>query len=287
MKRQVTIEKSTELGFCCGVRRAISLLEKSARSNHEIETLGPVVHNRQVVEELEDKGIRQVASLKDVRGRHVAITAHGTDPETINEIQSRGLEVVDTTCSIVKSAQKAAAKYAAEGYGIIIFGDPEHTEVRGITGWAGEKSLATTNPADIKRWKEMPKRLAVISQSTQSHSGFLKFIGKALEATLPRLREVHIVNTICEVTQQRQAAARELAGRCDLIIVVGGRNSANTRRLAETCGESARTYAVETASEIRREWLKGKKHIGIVAGTSTPDDVVNDVFKKLESLTAA
>jgi len=287
MKPRIIIEKSPELGFCCGVKRAISLLEKAAGTNGKIETLGPVVHNRQVVESLARKGIRQVSSLGDVKGKLVAITAHGTDPATLKAIQKQGLEVVDTTCSIVKSAQKAISRFARAGYGIVIFGDPEHTEVKGLLGWSGEKAKATTNADEVTVWREMPRRLAIVSQSTQSQAGFRDFVKKVLGISLTRLREIHIVNTICQVTHQRQDSARELAGRCDLMLVVGGRHSANTRRLAETCAKAAETHSIETADEISREWLKRKRHIGIVAGTSTPDNVIDEVAVRLKKLTSA
>ncbi|MEW6142695.1 MAG: 4-hydroxy-3-methylbut-2-enyl diphosphate reductase [Chloroflexota bacterium] len=287
MKPRIIIEKSPELGFCCGVKRAISLLEKAAGINGKIETLGPVVHNRQVVESLSKKGIRQVSSLGDVKGKLVAITAHGTDPVTLKAIQKRGLEVVDTTCTIVKSTQKAVSRFARAGYGIVIFGDPEHTEVKGLLGWSGEKAIATTKADDVAAWSETPRRLAIFSQSTQCQAGFRDFVKKVLSASFTRLREIHIVNTICQVTHQRQESAQELAGRCDLMLVVGGKNSANTRRLAETCAKEAETHSIETADEIYGDWLKGKKHIGIVAGTSTPDDIVVEVAARLKKLTSA
>lgn len=287
MKPRIIIEKSPELGFCCGVKRAISLLEKAAGANGKIETLGPVVHNRQVVESLAKRGIRQVSSLRDVRGKLVAITAHGTDPATLKSIQKLGFGVIDTTCSIVKSTQKAISRFVRAGYGIVIFGDPEHTEVRGLLGWSGEKAIATINANDITTWSGIPRRLAIVSQSTQSQTGFRDFVKEVLGACLTRLREVHIINTICQITHQRQNSARELAGRCDLMLVVGGRHSANTGRLTETCAEAAETHSIETADEIRREWLKGKRHIGIVAGTSTPDDVIDKVAARLKKLTSA
>ncbi len=287
MKPPVIIEKSPDHGFCCGVKRAIGLLEKAAGAAGKIETLGPVVHNQQVVETLTNKGIRPVSSLRDVTGKVVAVTAHGTDPTTLKTLGARGLEVIDTTCAIVKSAQKAVSRFARDGYGIVIFGDSEHTEVKGLLGWSGEKARATTDASDIAAWRGMPRRLAIISQSTQSPARFREFVKKVLDASLMQLREIHIVNTICKVTHQRQNSARELAGRCDLMLVVGGRNSANTRRLAETCGELVETHSIETAKEIRREWLKGKKHIGIVAGTSTPDEVVDEAAARLKKLTSA
>lgn len=284
---RVVIEKASETGFCCGVKRAVRLLEEAAAANGKIETLGPVVHNRHVVDSLAKKGIRRVSSLRDVKGRLVAITAHGTDPATLKEIEGRRLNVIDTTCAIVKSAQRAVSRFVKAGYGIVIFGDPQHTEVKGLLGWSGEKGIATTDASGIIAWRDMPRRLAILSQSTQSHTGFASFIKEIIGASLGKLREVHIVNTICEVTHRRQISAQELARRCDLMIVVGGRDSANTRRLAESCGEVVETYPIETAGEIRREWLRGKKHIGIVAGTSTPDEAVNEVAGRLKELTGA
>ena len=280
------IEKASETGFCCGVRRAVDRLARAAQAGRRIETLGPVVHNPLVVAELARTGVSSVERLDDVRARVVAVTAHGTDPGTLAQIQARNLEVVDTTCSIVRSAQKAAARFARAGYGVLIFGEPDHPEVKGLVGWAGEQSLATTDPGLVGRWSALPARLAVVSQTTQTQQRFQKFLEKLIALVLPRVRELHVVNSTCRVTRERQVAAQELALRSDLVIVVGGRNSANTRRLAETCERMVETRMVESAEEIERGWLEGKSHIGIVGGTSTPDEAIDAVAERLGELTS-
>ena len=277
------IEKAHELGFCFGVRRAIKLIKQASIKHRGITTLGPIVHNRLVVDELAELGINSVATLAGVKGKSIAISSHGVSPHLLSRIVSRKLDVIDTTCPTVRSAQKAVKKLAEAGFGVIIFGEAEHPEVKGLLGWAGKNAFATMD-GDSLAHITLSKRLGIVSQTTQSRLQFADFVKKVISVVFPKVNELHIINTICDETQKRQQAAVELAHRSDLIIVVGGHNSANTKHLAEICSPLVETHQVETAAEIKRAWLNGKKHIGITAGTSTPDESIEGVLVKLQKL---
>jgi len=280
----VEIERAKELGFCFGVRRAVTILEKAARKRGEIATLGPIVHNPRVVEMLAERGVTVVDNLDEVKGDTLAITTHGIGSEVLADIKARQLSLIDTTCPIVRSAQKVAQKLAGAGFWVVIFGDATHPEVKGLLSWAGNKAVATLNNDEALNIVSMPQRLGILSQTTQSQSNFYNFVKEILGVALPETREVRVVNTICAATQKRQEVALELARRSELMIVVGGRNSANTQRLVEMCSSLAETYLVESASEINGGWLLDKNHIGITAGASTPDQVIEEVVSRLNSL---
>jgi 4-hydroxy-3-methylbut-2-enyl diphosphate reductase len=280
---KVKVKKARELGLCFGVRRAIEIINKAAREYQKIATLGPIVHNRLVVAKLADSGVKVVNELDQVQDRVIAITSHGIPPQLLSQIQARKFQVIDTTCPTVRSAQKAAKKLAQAGLRVIIFGEATHPEVKGLLGWAGNNAVATMKGEEIASL-EMPRRLGIISQTTQSHTKFVEFINEVIRAVLPDINELRIINTLCQETRKRQEAAIELAGKSDLMIVVGGHNSANTQRLAEVCSPIVETHLIETAAEIEKGWLSGKRHIGVTAGASTPDEAIDEVVRKLESL---
>lgn len=276
------IRKAKVLGFCVGVRRAVQIIEEEVQKG-PLETLGAVVHNPHVVERLEAQGARVIRSLDEAHSSRVAITAHGVGEDTYRELQERELEVIDTTCPIVSRAQRAARKLAEEGFDVVIFGEADHPEVRGILGWTRGRGVATLDPeAPLKIHR---RRVALLAQTTKGERAFVDFINRFLRKHIAELNEVRIVNTTCPETGKRYAAAEELAQWADLMLVVGGRNSANTRRLAETCSHAgAETYHIEDAAEIRREWLQGKERVGVTAGASTPDEAIEAVVRRVEEL---
>ena len=279
---KVEVKKAREFGLCFGVRRAIKIIEKATKEHQEIATLGPIVHNRLVVAKLAEMGIKVINELDQVQDRVIAISSHGAPPLLLSQIQARELRVIDTTCPIVRSAQKAAKKLAQAGLRVIIFGETTHPEVKGLLGWAGNNAIATLTGEKVARLK-LPRRFGIISQTTQSHAKFVEFINEVIRVVFPNVQEVHIINTLCQETQKRQEAAVELAGKSDLMIVVGGHNSANTKRLAEVCSPIVETHLIETAAEIQMGWLSGKQNIGVTAGASTPDEAIEEVVRKLES----
>jgi len=281
--QKIKIEKARELGFCFGVRRAIQIIETAARENKGIVTLGPIVHNRLVVAKLADMGVNIVSHINQVHDGIIAITSHGVPPDLLSQLQDQQIHIIDTTCPIVRSAQEAAKKLADAGFGIVIFGEATHPEVKGLLGWAGNSAIATMDGESINN-SGLPQRLGILSQTTQSRSKFAEFTDKVVSVTFPHFQELRIINSLCEETQKRQEAAIELAGKSDLMIVVGGLNSANTQRLAEVCSSLVETCSIETADEIKNSWISGKHYIGVTAGASTPDEAIAKVISKLESL---
>ncbi|MGA2368361.1 MAG: 4-hydroxy-3-methylbut-2-enyl diphosphate reductase [Dehalococcoidia bacterium] len=279
------IQKARELGFCFGVRRALRIIEGSADGKVKISTLGPIVHNKTVVARLKGMGVEVVDNVEDLKGGVIAISSHGVSPAAQGKIQAKGASVIDTTCPIVRSAQKAAQRLAQAGFGIIIFGEAKHPEVRGLLGWAGEKAIASMD-ADAVPLEGLPARIGILAQTTQSRAEFTAFISKLTGRLLPQTKEVRVVNTLCQETQKRQSAAEDIAGTSDLMIVVGGHNSANTRRLADVCSPIVETHHIENADEINDAWLKGKKAVGITAGASTPDEAIEQVIVKIRSVIA-
>jgi len=279
----VKISKAEKLGLCFGVKRAVKLLKEAATKYGEIETLGPVAHNRLLVEMLSDRGVKPIGHLEQARGRTLAITTHGTSPALLSEIKARRIRVIDTTCPIVRRAQNAARELAEAGFDVVIFGDEEHSEVKGLLGWAGDKGTAALDVRQIGRTAKSSSRLGVISQTTQTQSAFFKFVRQLMGVVGPKIEEIRIINTLCKVVQGQQEAAAKLAHQSELMIVIGGSNSANTRHLVEICSPLVETHSVETASEVESSWLAGKKHIGITAGASTPDEAVEALIARLSS----
>lgn len=278
--KPLQIEKASELGFCFGVRRAIKILQQAASKNQKICTLGPIVHNKRVISELENQGIYVIDDISRATGNAVVLSSHGVPPRLLEQIKAQGLTPIDTTCPNVRHAQEAARKLSQDGFSVIIYGEAAHPEVKGLLGWAGDGAIAMLHPGDLAREK-LSDRLGILSQTTQSETPFRDFIKGVMDLTFSELRELRILNTLCNETKKRQAAAMKLAHKNDMVIVVGGLNSANTRNLAEVCTPLVETHHIEDAREIKRSWLRGKRHIGVTAGASTPDAAIEEVISRL------
>jgi 4-hydroxy-3-methylbut-2-enyl diphosphate reductase len=288
------IEVAREIGLCFGVRRAITLLTEAASKYGKVEILGPVAHNQRLVQQLDKAGVKMVANLEDVRGEVIAIPTHGVGPDVLSKLEAPKLNIIDVTCPIVKRAQSAATKLARADFTVIIFGEAEHSEVKGLLGWTGGKGMAALSVNQIAsqanviaseaKQSLLSSRLGIISQTTQNKTSFTNFVNQVITTFIPKTSEISIINTLCQAIQTRLEAAIKLAQKSQLIIVIGGRNSANTKRLAEACSAIVETHPVETAEEIQKSWLTGKHHIGITAGASTPDEAIQEVIAKLNSL---
>jgi 4-hydroxy-3-methylbut-2-en-1-yl diphosphate reductase len=285
-KIKPVIEKAGKTGFCFGVRRAITLLEKVARERGGVETLGAVVHNQQVLQRLADIGVKVVNNIEEIKGDTVVTSSHGISPQMEANIRKLEKEIVSTTCNNVQRAQNAAARLEEAGFFVIVFGDAGHPEVKGILGWAKNRGLATTDEKVVAALDPFPGKLGILSQTTQVPTHFAEFVKKITELALWKNSEIQTINTICHDSPERQEAALELARRADLMLVVGGRSSANTNRIAELCAQVTETHLIETAADIKPAWLKGKNHIGVTSGASTAEDTVDEVMKKLQELTA-
>ncbi len=278
------IEKTGEIGFCFGVKRAIDILERVAGERGGVETLGAVVHNQQVLHRLAEIGVRVAQSIDDIQGDVVAVSSHGIAPKVEEEIRARHIEIVDTTCPFVHRLQTAARRLAKNGFLVIIYGDADHTEVKGVLGWADGKGLATLDDKIIAKLDPLPRRLGVLAQTTQIPAHFTEFVKRLIDSAFSRDSELRIIDTICHDIRKRQAQALELAGRVDLMLVIGGHSSANTNRLAELCSASTETYLVETAEEIGPAWFQGKNNIGITSGASTAAAAIDEVIARLKTM---
>jgi len=281
----VEILLAKEMGFCWGVRRAISMMEKAASERGQIISLGPIVHNPQVVAALAEKGVQVASSIDGVSGTAVAIGAHGVGPNVLEEAKAKGLEIIDTTCPIVARSQRWAKKMAESGFSVVVYGDADHREVKGVLSWAQGKGIAATEESVHSLPPELLSRVAIIPQTTQSPARFAAFMGRLLSERLAQISELQVVNTLCNVTAGQQAAARELAQEVELMLVIGGHNSANSRHLAEVCrGAGVETHHIETAAELEEQWLIGRERVGVTAGASTPDWAAEEVVRCMREL---
>ncbi len=291
------VEEACGLGLCFGVRRATEILKREAITYGEIETLGPLAHNQQLMQGLVEVGVTAVDCLEQIRGNIVAIPTHGASPEILSQLKARHIHIIDTTCPIVQQAQNAAEELAIAGFEVIVFGDAGHSEVKGLLGWTRGSGMVISDIEQVTACLKLSakdkgfRRLGVISQTTQTWPVFCNFIKQLMgkfttwdsDNSKHVLKELRVINTLCTATQERQRAARELAQRSQLMIVVGGYDSANTIRLTEICSPIVETYQVERADEVDSCWITGKQHIGITAGASTPDEIIRDVVKRLKS----
>jgi (E)-4-hydroxy-3-methyl-but-2-enyl pyrophosphate reductase len=274
--------KADVLGFCFGVRRAVTMIETELEKNGPLCTLGAIVHNTNVVESLTEKGGRLVRGLDEVKpGEAVAITAHGAGEEVYAAIRERNLRLIDTTCPIVRRAQQTAASLVRDGFFVIVYGEAEHPEVKGILSWTAGRGVATQIPqVDIP---SRTKGVAVVAQTTKNPEQFAQFAQGATREFAGKVPEIRIVNTTCPETGRRYQAGSELAKKVDVILVVGSRSSANTRKLAETCSATGiPTHHIESSREIEWDWLAGYKRCGVTAGASTPDNVIEQVIHRLD-----
>jgi len=278
------VEEAAGIGFCFGVKRAIDILEKVAREHGGVETLGAVVHNQQVLQRLAGVGVRVAKSMDDIQGNTVAISTHGVSPQLEKEIRTRHIDIINTTCPFVKRAQLATRKLAESGFFVIIYGDADHAEVKGILGWAKGRGIATLDEKSIATLDHLPRRLGVLSQTTQIPAHFTEFVKKLIDSALAKGSELRIIDTICYDIRERQSVSLKLASRVDLMLVIGGHNSANTSRLAELCSAVTKTYLVETVDEIQPSWLQGQRRIGVTAGASTDEQTISEVVMKLEDI---
>ncbi|MEL7562185.1 4-hydroxy-3-methylbut-2-enyl diphosphate reductase [Dehalogenimonas sp. 4OHTPN] len=275
------IERAEGLGFCFGVKRALAILEDVARQKGGVETLGALVHNQQVMSRLNGLGVRVVKDVAEIAGDTVVISSHGVGPKVLSAIKSRGIGIVDTTCPFVQRAQTAARRLSEAGFFTVIYGDVNHPEVKGILGWAEGKGIATLSAGDLDKI-ELPRHIGLLSQTTQVPARFIDFVKTITERALVKDAELRLVDTVCHDIRQRQAAALDLARRADLMLVIGGHHSANTRHLVDLCSPHTETHLIETAAEINSGWLAGKDLIGVTAGASTAPETIDAVVRRLE-----
>jgi 4-hydroxy-3-methylbut-2-enyl diphosphate reductase len=268
-------------GFCFGVKRATSMAFEAAEHYHQICSLGPIIHSPQLVRKLEEKGVRVIEKVDDIPEGAVIIRSHGVTAEELDGILAREMKIVDATCPFVKKAQDHAALLSREGYVVILVGEAEHPEVQGIVSYARDGEVYVV--ADRRAAEELPRksRIGVVAQTTQSFEN----LRQVVEVCLEKSKELRVFNTICSATTVRQNEARNVARQADMMLVIGGFNSANTNRLAQICQEiQPRTYHVETAEQIDPAWFSGVATVGITAGASTPRWIIDEVLQRVEFL---
>jgi len=269
-----------------GVRRAVNIvLELVERTDQPIYTIGPLIHNPQVVELLKRRGVVPAESLEEIKSGIVVIRSHGIRPQLREELEKRGLKIVDATCPRVARVHKIVEKYSQQGYLTIILGDAGHSEVEGILGFVQGEAYIIEEPEQVQELPEADKVLFV-AQTTQSQEKFQK-IASALKNRYPQLKEeeLKIVNTICDSTERRQNEVKELAGRVDAFVIVGGKKSANTRRLKEIAEQEGKpAFLVETEAELVPEQLRAFPRIALSAGASTPNWMIRRVYEELRQI---
>ena len=271
------IVRATHLGVCFGVRDAIALALEHAGAG-PLTILGDLVHNPTVLSALDAKGIAVAQDVADVRTQTLMVTAHGASARTLARSRALGLTVVEATCPLVHAAHRAVAALARHGYHVVIVGQRGHVEVRGLTGDLDCFDVVL-EPGDVFALEERP-RLGVAAQTTQPVEK-VQHLVDLIRRRFPR-SEVRFLDTVCKPTKERQSAAVEMARQADVVIVVGGRSSNNTRELVKTCARyCARVHHVETDADLRPEWFDGANVVGLTAGTSTPDDVIDRVEAQL------
>lgn len=308
----VQIIRANEMGFCMGVRRAVQIMESEATPQSPVFSVGEIVHNPHVVRGLEQGGVRQLPGPDDVDGDigaataervqegRVAITAHGVGERVLRQLEGAGLEIIDTTCPIVTRAQRYGQKFVRDGWHVVVFGDPGHKEVRGIVGWTmdkeGKSHATIIQSADYNHLKGIvesfpggfPNKIGVMVQTTHRVEDFAKFVANLMLLQRDNNFEMHVVNTLCHATTGQQEAAAALAATVDLMIVVGGKKSANTRNLREACEEGgAKAYHIEGPGELQAEWFANAERIGLTAGASTPDYSIDEVEARIRELVGA
>ena len=266
--------------MCFGVRDAIALARETAQC-HPLTILGDLVHNETVLTELSAKGIQFQNDAREVSTATVMITAHGASERKLGAVRARGLHVLEATCPLVRVAHQAVAKLVRAGFHPVIIGKRDHVEVRGLTEDLAEFDVVLSED-DVSQLAEH-SRFGIAAQTTQPVER-VRELARLIRARFPQ-SDVRLVDTVCQPTKQRQHAAVELAQQCDAVIVIGGAHSNNTRELVQTCAQYCpRVHHIQTANDLRAEWFEGAQSVGLTAGTSTPDAVIEAVDRRLREI---
>lgn len=282
--KTMKIEIAETAGYCFGVERAIQLAEKAADDSSKdarpVRTLGPLIHNEHVLDKMErEKDIRVVDDLSGTRDSTVVIRAHGIPPELMAQARAQNNEVIDATCPFVTRAQELARELVKEGYQLIILGEKNHPEMVGVIGHAGGKALIINDVSELPK-RDHWHKVGIVVQTTQRPDKLAELVNHLIPVT----HEIKVCNTICDATDKLQDAARKLAKKTQCMLVIGGKQSGNTKRLAQICKEvQPRTHFISQASELEESWFIGIDYVGITAGASTPDFSIEETVEWLTS----
>ncbi|MFB0509372.1 MAG: 4-hydroxy-3-methylbut-2-enyl diphosphate reductase [bacterium] len=270
------IKVAQPIGFCSGVERAVKMARRAMQTNGRVYSLGPLIHNSLVVKELIKEGLQPISNIKKAKGGTIVIRSHGCAPELLTEAAELKIKVVDATCPNVAKVQRYAKNLSQDGYTVVVVGDKTHPEVKSILAYAGKSGIVYRFGMKIKA-----KKIGILAQTTTSAIFFKQVIQELIKEDW---EEIRVFNTICKEAASRQAAVKEIGSRVDLMLIVGGKNSANTQRLAETVRKIGKpVYHIENKGEIDDGWFFDAKKIGIAAGTSTPSSVIDEIVKILKN----
>jgi len=277
-----------EAGFCFGVKRAMDMIYKIPEKypDKKVYSFREVIHNPQEVKRLESLGVRVIQNIRQIEGGAIAIVGtHGITPLEQENLKKKGIYFVDTTCPYVKKIHNIVEHLAQNNYQILVIGDKYHLEVKGIMGHCHGKGKTISSSSEIKNIKAGPK-IGIVAQTTQNTNEYEKIIFDIINKLFKtKQMEIRIFNTICDATYKRQKETMRIAQKVDVMIIIGGRNSANTVRLYKLCKKIQKNvYLIETAGEIKKEWFINKKILGISAGASTPDWIIKDIVSKIKEL---
>ncbi len=275
MSMEIILAK--QAGFCFGVKRATQMAFEAADKGEETFTLGPIIHSPQVVQKLEDMGVKVLDDLADMDTGTIIIRSHGVASEELAEAVRKELEIVDATCPFVKKAQEHVKSLSQAGYNVVVVGDADHPEVQGIVSYATGKVYVVGSGEEAAKLPRMVK-IGVVAQTTQSFENLKNVVNECLTKAV----EIRVFHTICDATAVRQEETKALARRVDCMVVIGGYNSANTKRLAEVCAElQPKTYHIETAQQVDPAWFEEVGRVGITAGASTPKWLIDEVMERI------
>ena len=272
-------------GFCFGVKRAVDkVYEQIEHAGKTIYTYGPIIHNEQVVGDLQEKGVEVIDTLeelKTIRDAVVVIRSHGVGKDVYDILKENGVEIVDATCPYVKKIHRIVEKQTAEGRRVLIVGSEDHPEVQGIKGWGDERTKVIENMDDFRRL-ELPEdeKLCIVSQTTFNYKKFQDLVEKISKTRY----DITVLNTICNATQERQVEAMRIASQVDVMLVIGGKHSSNTQKLYDICRKECKnTYYIQTLGDFNPECISSVRSVGITAGASTPNNIIEEVHTKCQN----
>ncbi len=279
----VVLAKSA--GFCFGVKRAVeTVYEQIEKAEKPIYTYGPIIHNEEVVQDLEKKGVVVIDGIDDLKGREkgtVIIRSHGVEKKIYEEIENLGFEIVDATCPFVLKIHRLVEQHSKEGHHVIIIGNASHPEVKGIMGWSSQENTTVISSVEEAEAFQLniPKKVCIVSQTTFNYNKFQELV----EIVNKKGYDIIVLNTICNATEERQTEAGRIAKEVDAMIVIGGKSSSNTQKLFEICkNECENTYYIQTVRDLDLSNIKSTDNVGITAGASTPNNIIEEVQKECQ-----
>jgi (E)-4-hydroxy-3-methyl-but-2-enyl pyrophosphate reductase len=279
----MSIRLAKRIGFCFGVRRAVQMAEEALKNKGPIYSLGSIIHNEQVVDALSKKGLKVIRDIDDITSGTVIVSSHGLSPKTASRMVAKGLKIIDTTCPFVMKAQNIARRLGSKAMRIVIIGDSRHPEIKALVDFVPKKISVVSGKAGADRLRISGyEKVGVISQTTQSTENFMAVV-ESIRKKKPR--ELEVYNTICRDADQRQRSAKLIARSVDVMLIIGGKDSANTKRLFEVCSKiSKKSHRVQTESDVKKRWFAPESVVGIASGASTPDWVIKKVVNKVKQI---